>query len=318
MPLTHVRTFRVRHYECDAYGHVNYANYLRYMQEAAFDATAAAGYDLDRYEAMGRHWLVRETDIEYLRPLRYGDSVQVKTWVADFRRIRSRRAYEFRRFDGACPESFDFAQDRLCRRAHHRRVESGELVARAHTDWVFLDSATWQPAPIPPEMMAAFFPEGLPDPAPPRPRFPSVPPPPLGVFRLRRRVEWRDIDTAQHVNNAAYLAYLEDCGLQVAAVHGWPLARMQAEGFAIVARRHRIEYRQPAVLDDELKLATWLSDVKRATAIRHYTVTRVSDGALLARARTLRVWVDVKTRRPIRIPTAFLADFAPNIAGGLP
>jgi acyl-CoA thioester hydrolase len=75
MPLTHVRTFRVRHYECDAYGHLNYANYLRYMQEAAFDATAAAGYDLARYEAMGRRWLVRETDIEYLRPLRYGDSV---------------------------------------------------------------------------------------------------------------------------------------------------------------------------------------------------------------------------------------------------
>ena len=61
MPLTHVRTFRVRHYECDALGHVNYANYLRYMQEAAFDASAAAGYDLDRYKAMGCHWLVRET-----------------------------------------------------------------------------------------------------------------------------------------------------------------------------------------------------------------------------------------------------------------
>ena len=28
MPLTHVRTFRVRHYECDAYGYVHHANYL--------------------------------------------------------------------------------------------------------------------------------------------------------------------------------------------------------------------------------------------------------------------------------------------------
>jgi len=294
MPLTHVRTFRVRHYECDAYGHVNYANYLRYMQEAAFDASASAGYDLARYEAMGRRWLVRETDIEYLRPLRYGDSVQVKTWVADFRRIRSRRAYEF------------------------RQAESGQLVARAHTDWVFLDSATWRPAPIPPEMMVAFFREGLPEPAPPRSRFPSAPPPPPGVFWLRRRVEWRDIDPAQHVNNAVHLAYLEDCGLQVAAAHGWPMARMQAEGFVIVVRRHQIEYRQPAVLDDELELATWLSDVKRATVVRHYKVTRVSDGALLARARTLWVWVDAKTGRPIRIPDVFLADFAPNIAGGLP
>jgi acyl-CoA thioester hydrolase len=89
MPLTHTRTFRIRYYECDAYGHVNQAQYLRYMQEAAFDASAAAGYDTARYEEMGRTWLIRETEIEYLRPLRYGDSVRVTTWVDDFRRIRS-------------------------------------------------------------------------------------------------------------------------------------------------------------------------------------------------------------------------------------
>lgn len=132
MPLTHVRTFRVRHHECDAYGHVNHANYLRYMQEAAFDATAAAGYDLAHYEAMGCHWLARETDIEYLRPLHYGDSVLVKTWVADFRRVRSLRAYEF------------------------RLAESGELAARAHTEWVFLDSVTLRPTLIPRELKVAF------------------------------------------------------------------------------------------------------------------------------------------------------------------
>ena len=55
MPLTHTRTFRVRHYECDAYGHLNNANYLRYMQETAFDASAAAGYDLERYNKLGHH-----------------------------------------------------------------------------------------------------------------------------------------------------------------------------------------------------------------------------------------------------------------------
>jgi hypothetical protein len=58
---------------------------------------------------------------------------------------------------------FDGSQD--------RRVESGELVARAHTDWVFLDSATLRPAPIPRELRVAFFPERLPEPAPRRSRF---------------------------------------------------------------------------------------------------------------------------------------------------
>ena len=43
MPLKHERLFRVRFYECDAYGHLNNSNYVRYMQETAFDASAAAG-----------------------------------------------------------------------------------------------------------------------------------------------------------------------------------------------------------------------------------------------------------------------------------
>ena len=160
MPRVHERTFRVRYYECDTYGCVKHASYLNYMQEAAFDASAAAGYSMARYAAMDRYWLVRETDIEYLHPLHYGDSVQVTTWVADFRRIRSRRVYEL------------------------RQVGSDILVARANTDWVFLDVATGRPASIPRDMMVAFFPEGVPERGSPRPRFPSVPPPPTGVFRL--------------------------------------------------------------------------------------------------------------------------------------
>lgn len=94
MPLTYQRTFRIRHYECDAHGFARYASYLNYMQEAAFDASAAAGYDRKHYDAAGQHWLVRETDIHYRQQLRYGESVLVKTWVADFRRVRSRRAYQ--------------------------------------------------------------------------------------------------------------------------------------------------------------------------------------------------------------------------------
>jgi acyl-CoA thioester hydrolase len=288
MPLTHVRTFQVRYYECDSYGRVNHTNYLRYMQEAAFDASAAAGYGLARYEAINRFWLVRETEIRILRSLRYGDAVEVKTWVADFRRVRSRRIYEF------------------------RLTGSEELVASAYTDWAFLDSATGRPVSIPPKMVAAFFPEG--PPAVMRPQFPSPPPPPPGVFRLRRRVEWGDVDGAHHVNNAVYLAYMEDCAICAAAAYGRPLERMRADGFVILARRHHIEYRQPALLGDELELATWLSDVGRTSAVRHYTVWRMSDGALLARARSLLEWADAETEQAVSFPSAFLEDLAPNIA----
>ena len=289
MPLTHTRTFRVRHYECDAYGHVNHANHLRYMQEAAIDASAAAGYDQDRYLQMKRFWLVRETHIEYLRPLRYGQSVQVTTWVVYFRRVRSRRAYEF------------------------RLADSDELVARASTDWAFLEQGTNRPASIPQEMKDTFIPEGEPDALPSPERFPQAAPPPPHTYRQHRRVEWRDLDAAGHANNATYLSYVEDCGLQMLSAHGWKLARLTAEGLAIVARSHRIEYKVPATLDSRLEVATWISDIHGSTATRHTTISSMPEGNLVARARTVQFWVDLQSEKPRPIPETLLTELSPVI-----
>ncbi len=290
MPLTHERTFRVRHYECDPYGHLNNTNYLRYMQETAFDASAAAGYDMTRYRSMDRTWLIRETDIEYNQPVRYNEAVIVKTWVIDFWRVHSRRAYEF------------------------YRASTGDLVALAVTDWAFLEVSTARPAPIPEALIAAFFPEGDPIAGARRVRIPAAPPPPPGVFSHRRQVSWRDLDANAHVNNAAYLGFAEDCGLAVAAAFGWPLARCTEAGFAIIVRRHQIVYRHPAFLGDNLDVRTWVSDVRRVKAIRHFTINHTETHQQLARIRSAYVWVDGASNKPIRIPEAFLHDFKANIA----
>ena len=289
MPLTHTRTFRVRFYECDANSHLNSAYYLRYMQETAFDASAAAGYDMARYDQMQRHWLIRESQVEYLLPLRYNQRVAVTTWITDFRRVTSRRAYEF------------------------RLVETGELAALAFTDWVFLDTANNRPATIPQSLVDDFFPEGAPGHFPTRKPFPTSPPPPPGVFCMYRRVAWQDIDTMQHVNNAVYMEYINECSYQVCAAFHWPWQRMLEQGFVVFLRQARLQYLQPAVLKDELKITTWVSRINRASAGRHYTIHRAQDGVLLAQAYTLGVWVDLNTLQPIRIPQEMLDDFAPNM-----
>lgn len=284
------RVFRVRHYECDLYGHVNNANYVRYMQEAAFDASAAVGYDEARYHAMGTMWLVHSTDIEYLNPLRYGDEVEVSTWIADFRRVRSLRQYEL------------------------RRVSDGALAARATTDWVYLERETQRPLPVPPEMVEAFRPystldEGTPS---PRERFPDVPPDPPGAFTMARRVEWRDIDAAGHVNNATYFNYFEECGIQAAAAVGWSMERMAREHIAIMARRIRTEYVQPALLGDDLRVTTFLAERRRTTIVRHYRIER-ADGTLLARAYTLWMFVNSATQSLMRIDDRMTDAFADSI-----
>jgi acyl-CoA thioester hydrolase len=289
MPLTHIEKFKVRYTECDQYGHVNNANYLRYMQEAAFGASADAGYDFAKYDELGQYWLVRETDVEYLKPLRYQDEFEIKTWVQDFRRVRSRRLYEF------------------------RLSGSDELIARASTDWVYLDLKTNRPVSIPPEMIAAFYPEGAPTQAPPRDPFPDAPTPPPDVFTLRRRVTFNEIDMAQHVNNAVYLSYVEDAAMQVSAHYGWSADQMRAHNFAVVVRQHRLEYLQPALLGDEIEISTWVSNAKRVSATRHFVLKRIGDDQLLARVNTGVVFIDLTSGRPIPIPDQFSIDLAPNI-----
>ncbi len=191
---------------------------------------------------------------------------------------------------------------------------TNEPVATAYTDWVFLNSETLRPATIPQEMALSYIPEGPSKERLVRQPFPDAPSPPPGLFKTIRRVTWRDVDPAQHVNNTVYLHYLEECATNLVRVLGWPVSRMTAEGFGIVARKFRIEYLQPALMDEELEVATWVSDVKRATAVRHYTINRAADNQPLARARALWVWVDLQNGRPIRIPPQFLTDCASNIA----
>ncbi len=130
---------------------------------------------------------------------------------------------------------------------------------------------------------------------------------------MRRKVEWGDIDPAGHVNNARYLTYLETVGVEAVEAFGWPMMRMVERGFGTVGRRYRIEYKQQAVMGDELEITTYISDVKRATAVRHYTIKRTSDDALIARAYAVWVWIDLETGRPIRIPSDFATDFKGHI-----
>jgi acyl-CoA thioesterase FadM len=53
--------------------------------------------------------------------------------------------------------------------------------------------------------------------------------------------------------------------------------------------------------------------MRRASASRASTITRVADGARIAQAEVFYVWVNLQTGLPARIPPEFMATFAPNI-----
>ena len=135
------------------------------------------------------------------------------------------------------------------------------------------------------------------------------------LFQMDIPVRWRDMDAFNHVNNASYMVYTGECGFQAVEHFQWPWQRMMQSGFAIYLRNAWLQYLQPAFAGEELEISTWIYDLRRATAVRHYQIHRISDGALLAQVNTVGVWVDLKTGQPVRIPEAMRRDFETHIAG---
>jgi acyl-CoA thioester hydrolase len=117
----------------------------------------------------------------------------------------------------------------------------------------------------------------------------------VSPFELPIEVQETDIDALGHVNNVVYLRWVQDA----AVAHWRALASpaQQAE-LAWVVLRHEIDYKRAAQRGDAVVLRTFVGPAGKLTFERHTDILRASDGALLARARTLWCPVDPRTGRP--------------------
>lgn len=148
--LAHVR---VRFHELDPLGHVNNAAYLNFLEQAAIDHAAAAGYDIGRLRAIGGLFIARRHEVDFLRPAYAGEWLRVVTWPFDMRGARALRAYEIRRLPIG-PDSSP-PTDRLIDPTE--RPTEGDLVVRARTEWAFVDADAGRPRRIPAELAADFL-----------------------------------------------------------------------------------------------------------------------------------------------------------------
>lgn len=129
----HILSIEVTAASIDGLGHVNNVEYVRWMQDAATAHSGTVGCTAAT-QAAGAAWVARSHHIEYLRPAFEGETIEVRTWVADVRRAFSLRKYEF------------------------VRPADGTLLARGETDWVYVELASGRPRTVPKEIMALFGP----------------------------------------------------------------------------------------------------------------------------------------------------------------
>ena len=69
--------FRVRGYEVDTQGHLNWAQYLHYAEQSRWECLAAAGIGQDALLASGIGPAALDVQVKFRRELRGGDEVDV-------------------------------------------------------------------------------------------------------------------------------------------------------------------------------------------------------------------------------------------------
>lgn len=73
--------------DTDAGGVVYYANYLDYMERARTESLRALGIDLDDWQQrLRRLFVVRSVRIDYLKPARFNDLLDVHVQISELRR----------------------------------------------------------------------------------------------------------------------------------------------------------------------------------------------------------------------------------------
>ena len=110
------------------------------------------------------------------------------------------------------------------------------------------------------------------------------------------------IDENGHVNNVAYVQWMQD----IAVEHYESIGGIQAQGSDATwfVREHRVEYLVPAFAGEEIEIQTWVENIRRVRSLRRYEFVRRSDGKVLVKGETDWVFVDSQTGRQLPIPEA--------------
>ncbi|MBK7934168.1 MAG: acyl-CoA thioesterase [Acidobacteria bacterium] len=117
-------------------------------------------------------------------------------------------------------------------------------------------------------------------------------------------VDSGEIDELGHVNNVAYLKWVQD----IAVAHWNDAAtREQLERFIWVVVRHEIDYKKPAFAGEDITAETWVGEWTAVTCERFTEIKRGDD--LLVKGRTVWCMIDKATMRPVRIDSKMRERF---------
>jgi len=113
--------------------------------------------------------------------------------------------------------------------------------------------------------------------------------------------------TIAHVCNVQYVRWLDRIADMHGAHHGSSRAQLLAQEQMWFVSRHEVDYLAETFAQDRLGCATWISRTGRTTIDRQTIIWHRDTMSLACRALSRWVFINLATRRPLRIPPSQVA-----------
>jgi acyl-CoA thioester hydrolase len=125
-------------------------------------------------------------------------------------------------------------------------------------------------------------------------------------FQKRITATDADIDELGHVNNAAWVRWIQD----VATDHWRAAAAPEVvDAYLWVVTRHEIDYLRPAAPGETVVARTWIESPPRGARFERHIEFVDLDGRTKLRAKTTWAMIDRETGRPLRVTPEIAAPF---------
>ncbi|GAC1435308.1 MAG: hypothetical protein NVSMB54_34920 [Ktedonobacteraceae bacterium] len=237
----------VRYDECNCDGVLTPTAFLRFMQDIA-------GLDAENVQLSGNgYWVVKRSVISFAAPVSVHTKLELKTFGIGFTRITAQRGYE----------------------ANIADTQHGKPVVSARTLWVYVD-AHGRPTRLPEETVRIWLPDGpMPQlPETPLPAFPETMPETTSSL-----VQFSDIDSMRHLNNASAVEMLDNASWQVYAKND-----LLPDTTRLSVLSYDIEYVDSPRFGEQLEIQSWLEPLPSPgqECSRFQQITR--EGKVMVRA----------------------------------
>ncbi len=110
------------------------------------------------------------------------------------------------------------------------------------------------------------------------------------------RVRYAETDAMGITHHAAYLVWMEMGRTEFMRHFGFTYSELEKMGVMLPVVEVNVRYKQSSRYDDEIRISTWVEEMKRVRLHLSYRIERVEDGALLAEANTTHTYMGTDGR----------------------